>query len=73
MKAFLKFDLPEDQEKYEICNNALKMFDNAPKYDAALCDFDHWLRSQIKHGDKDWQEVRDKLHECLADRGVSIL
>ena len=65
MKVFIKFDLPEEQEEY-------KTFNNAGKYLCVLCDFDNWLRSNIKYEDKDWDDIRDKLHEFLDAFDVSL-
>ena len=45
---------------------------NGWKYRSILCELDQWLRSNIKHADKDWQEIRDRLHEEINSEGVSI-
>lgn len=66
MKAILKFDLPEDRENYNHCNKAID-------YYSALWDLDQWLRSEIKHQDKDeLQVVRDKLYEVMEDNDVKF-
>jgi hypothetical protein len=33
---------------------------------------DEMSGGQIKHGDKDWQEVRDQLHTMLDHWGVTL-
>jgi len=33
---------------------------------------DSWLRDQIKYHDKDYEDVRDMLHELLADNQISL-
>ena len=66
MKAIIEFNLPEQQPEYDIHCQASKMF-------AVLWDFDQWLRSQIKHGNRDeLQEIRDKLHEFINEEGVNL-
>ena len=37
-----------------------------------LWEFDQWLRSQIKHHDRDIQDVRDKLYDCMGCEGISF-
>jgi hypothetical protein len=59
MKAFLKFDFPDDRAEYEQMMNGPAAF-------AVLQDFDNYLRGIIKHTDietMDVQELRDKFHE----------
>ena len=66
MKAYIKFDLPEEQEEYETFNNALNYF-------CVLWDLDQWLRSEIKYCDKnEYQPVRDKLTELMNDRNIGF-
>lgn len=39
----------------------------------ALHTFDNWLRTEIKHGDREeLQEVRDRLHDTLEAYETSI-
>ena len=39
----------------------------------ALNGFDEWLRGEIKHRDRNELEpVRERLHELLRDRGLSL-
>lgn len=65
-RVYLKFDLPEEREEYELAYNGAK-------YKYALDDLDDWLRAQIKYDDGDngrtrikvMQEVRDKLREII--------
>ncbi len=65
MKATLEFNLPEEQEEYNIFNNALG-------YNSACRDFDQWLRSEIKHNNKDWQEIRNRFDEFLSDNQIYL-
>ena len=39
----------------------------------ALHDLDQWLRSEVKHNNRnELQEVRDVLHECMDVWGVDF-
>ena len=65
MEATFKFDLPQEQEEYEIYNNARKL-------NSVLIDFSTWLSRKYKYIDypsedaqKEYEEIRDKLIEEL--------
>ena len=46
---------------------------NGGKWHNAACQLDEWLRTQIKHCDKDeLQEARDKLYELVEGSGISL-
>lgn len=65
MRAHLVFDLPEDQPEFRTASQAGDM-------KSAVWEFDQWLRGKIKYEDKDWQEIRDRLHQSFQDRGVDL-
>ena len=72
MKAILEFDLPDDNEAFDLAVRA-------GKYSSVLWDLDQWLRSIIKYDDSlseeqevIYQKVRDKLHETLVANDVSL-
>ncbi len=65
MKAILEFNLPEDNQEFELATKALKMY-------STLWDFDLWLRSEIKYKDKELDEVRDKLRELMNDNRIDF-
>ena len=73
MKATLKFKLPQDYEDY-------RMAVNASAYHHILFSLDQWLRGFIKYPPDDmseekyatYQEVRDKLHELIADQNIDL-
>jgi len=65
MKAILEFQLPEDNQEFELYTKALKMY-------STLWDFDIWLRSEIKYKDKELDEVRDKLRELMNDNRIDF-
>ena len=49
---------------------------DAPNVKEALCEFDRWLRNQVKHTDREdvetLQEVRDRLWVELGSHGVNL-
>ncbi len=61
-----EFHLPEEQEEFRnACDGST--------WKAIIWDFDQWLRTQIKHGDReDLQEVRDRLNEFEEGNGVKL-
>ena len=71
MTATLTFTLPEEQEEFYL---AAKGAD----WQCALEDMDAYLRSRLKHedlsadADKALDAARQKLHEFLAERGLSL-
>lgn len=69
MKATLNFDLsdPDDQNEFDLCSNARKMF-------LVLWEFDQALRSKYKYeGIEAAEEYRDLLREHLVENGISHL
>lgn len=71
MKATLEFNLPEENEEFE-------MKINAGKYYCALEDLREFLRSKLKHGDLPpeteavYEEVREKFYDVLKDNEVEL-
>ena len=66
MKAILEFNLPEDNQEFELMSKALKMY-------STLWDLDVWLRGEIKYNDKEHLEVvRDKLRELMNDNRIDF-
>ena len=65
MKAILKFNLPEDNQEFELAAKASKMY-------CTLWEFDQWLRGEIKYNGKELNEVRDKLREIMNDNHIDF-
>lgn len=71
MKAILEFNLPEDQRKFEMANQAADMV-------AAIGHFEDTLRSYIKYGhnfktaNEALEAVRALLHEEINLRRINI-
>lgn len=71
MKAILEFNLPEDQDDYELANNARNML-------YVLSELKDHLRSTIKHGEMTddkydaYDEVWSKLFELMSEYSVRI-
>jgi len=69
--ATLTFQLPEEQEEFYL---AAKGAD----WRCALEDMDGYLRGRLKHEEltpdaaKALSEAREKLHEFLSERGLSL-
>jgi hypothetical protein len=73
MKAILEFNLPDDQEDFELATSAIKFWH-------VLWELDQELRSKTKYAPDDmsdddydaYQSIRDKLHELMTDNNVSF-
>jgi len=64
-KIELAFDLPEEKSNYEVTVHAMDF--------ALVCwDLDNYLKFAIDNREQNLQPIRDKLHELMADRGVSL-
>ena len=73
MKAILEFNLPEDNEEFDLAVNGNKWRD-------AMYDLDQWLRGKIKYNNDEYtdaeeeilQLVRDQLHEALHENSTTF-
>ena len=66
MKAILEFNLPEDNQEFELAAKALKMF-------STLWDFDVWLRTEIKYNNQEqYEPVREKLRELMNENRIDF-
>jgi hypothetical protein len=73
MKAILEFNLPDDQQDYDLANNGLNFW-------RVLYELDQELRAKTKYASDDlpqdkydaYQEIRDMLHEMMTDNNISL-
>jgi hypothetical protein len=73
MKAILEFNLPDDDQEYNLANNSYNFW-------RVLYELDQELRANTKYAPDDmpqdkydaYQEIRDKLHELMIDNNVSL-
>jgi 23S rRNA A2030 N6-methylase RlmJ len=73
MKATLEFNLPDDQQEYDLANSGLAFWN-------VLWELDQELRAKTKYAADDlpqekyyaYQEIRDLLHELMNDNNVSL-
>jgi hypothetical protein len=73
MKAILEFNLPDDQQDFEMASNAMKFW-------SVLYELDQDLRSKTKYAPDDlpedkydaYQEVRDMLYELMRNENISF-
>lgn len=73
MKAILEFNLPDDQQDFNLAVNAMKFWD-------VLYELDQDLRSKTKYAPDDlpqdkydaYQEVRDMLYELMSANNISL-
>ena len=73
MKAILEFNLPEDQQDFELATKGLKFW-------SVLWDLDQSLRAKTKYAPDSlpqdkydaYQEIRDELRELMLDNNLSF-
>lgn len=73
MKATLEFNLPEDQDEFNLATKAADL-------QSALWQMKQWLRSETKHAPDDMHEekynalmlCRDKLNEIVYDNNIDL-
>ena len=73
MKAIIEFELPEDQEEYEMANNASKMY-------TALWDIKQLFRSTLKYNPaglndeqlEQWEAMRGEFFEILDNNDLNL-
>lgn len=72
MKAILEFNLPDDQEDFDMAASAGRMH-------VAIFKFDQFLRSKIKYDESltqeahdAYQDARDHLYQTFNEYNLSI-
>jgi len=73
MKAILEFNLPEDNQEFQLASSAMKFW-------SVLYELDQDLRSKTKYAPDDlpqdkydaYQEVRDMLYELMSNNNISL-
>ena len=73
MKATLEFNLPEDQQEFELATKGLKFW-------SVLWELDQSLRAKTKYAPDSlpqdkydaYQEIRDELRELMSDNNLSF-
>jgi hypothetical protein len=71
--ATLVFNLPEEQDDFELVNKA-------SKYYSVIWDLDQFLRSKIKYADEHtselsieaFQHVRDELWNLMNEKNITL-
>lgn len=73
MKAIIEFDLPEDQERFELATNAAKWMSFAHEYAEYLRA--EWKYNEEKYTEEQYkvlEQVREKFYEMLTEEGLSL-
>jgi hypothetical protein len=73
MKATIEFNLPEDQEEYDMTNNASKMY-------LALWDIRQLFRSKLKYNSdglndeqlEQWEAMRGEFFDILDNNDLKL-
>jgi hypothetical protein len=73
MKAIIEFELPQDQEEYEMANNASKMY-------TALWDIRQLFRSTLKYNTtglndeqlEQWKAMRGEFFDILDNNDLKF-
>jgi hypothetical protein len=70
MEGLIKFNLPEDQEEFDVATKAMD-------WAIIAWDMDQLLRNKLKYGKllpntrAELEEIRDTLNEMLVDKGLN--
>ena len=72
-KAILEFNLPDDQQEFDLATSGLKFW-------SVLWELDQDLRAKTKYAPDDlpqdkydaYEEIRDKLHELMSESNISF-
>ena len=73
MKAIIKFNLPEDQDEFDMFNQSSAMY-------SVIWDLAQWLRGQTKYAPENTEEdtikafydCQDKLNELLHSNRIEL-
>ena len=73
MKAIIKFKLPEEQDKFDMFNQASSMY-------SVIWEMNNWLRGQTKYNADNLSEdtyeafieCREKLIELLNENNIEL-
>jgi len=66
MKKIIEFNIPEDNEEFELYNNA-------PRLNSIVYELHLWLRSKRKYEFNDkFIEVEDFLNEMLKEFNIEL-
>ena len=73
MKAIFKFNLPEEQDKFDMFNQASSMY-------SVIWEMNNWLRKQTKYNADNLSEdtyeafieCREKLIELLNENNIEL-
>jgi hypothetical protein len=73
MKAILEFNLPEDNQEFELATKGLKFW-------SVLYDLDQSLRAKTKYAPDSlpqdkydaYQEIREELRELMSNNDISF-
>lgn len=73
MKAILEFNLPEDNQEFQLASSAMKFW-------SVVYELDQDLRTKTKYAPDSlpqdkydaYQEVRDMLRELMSNNNISL-
>jgi len=72
MKAILEYNLPDEQQEYDLANKGSDL-------SIIIWDLDQWLRNEIKYNneltDKEsdtYCKIRDKLREIMEEHDITF-
>ena len=67
MRAILEFNIPEEQQNFNVANNAWEIL-------WVVTDLDDWLRNEQKYQNREnitITEIRNKIQELADEHGVT--
>ena len=73
MKAILEFNLPEEQEEFQLATNAVKWMSFAHQFEQYLRA--EWKYNEDKYNEdqyKTLEQIREKFYDLLTEEGLSL-
>ena len=64
-KVIFEFDMDTDSDRLDIAMKHMEMY-------LALSKFRNWLRAEIKHNDKPYNDVWDEFHRIINECEVDL-
>jgi len=70
MKAILEFNLPEEEEQFNITNKGMDWALLAVDLDQSIRSLLKYHPEKYKTGEQAFEHIRSELHDMMAERGL---
>jgi hypothetical protein len=70
MKATLEFNLPEEEEEFNVANKGMNWALLANDLDQSIRSMLKYHPEEYKTGEQALEHIRSELHDIMAERGL---